>query len=455
MNAHNLGVDAEKNIIACVVMYGRNAWLSIADAVVLDDFTTPEHRNIVDVISILDVEGEQMDIDLVVQQADVSGIEVSKSYLIQLQISYGCIPSALPMQVKLIQLASHARAIEKAHGEMGKAIQSGADPLEVIDAQTQTLLSLTTSIQRSDRVDYHVSEVVSTVVGDYNAMEDLRRLGIDFAGLDSGFREINDALNGLREEEETVLAARPSIGKTALGLKIGLNVARNTDKHVDIWSAEMSRGQVVGRLVQMVASIDAEEMRKGRLSPDDKRVLKEAAEEVAELPITIYETPGLTVGQFTAQAERSRMRHDVGLTIIDHLHRMDGPGSSLYEKYTRISTGLRDYTFKTGTPHCLILVQLNRKSEGKEDKVPEASEMRDSGGIEQDAVNVMLIHRPGHYRAVRKAAEAANKLEELLTYAELIFPKTRFGPTGEKMLYWNTTTASFESARDAYHTETF
>jgi len=336
---------------------------------------------------------------------------------------------------------------------MGKAIEDGGTPLEVADGQTQALMSLTTKMQRRDRVDFPIKDVVPDVLGEYRSMAGLRAKGIKYAGLDCGFNDVNDKLNGLREEEETVIGARPSIGKTALGLKVCINVARITGKHVGVWSAEMSRGQVVGRAVQLVAGVDAEEMRKGNLSAEDKRELKRAAEEVAELPITIYETPGLTVAQFSAQAERLRMRNDVGLTMIDHLHRMDGPGNGLYEKFTHISTGLRDYSLPTGTPHLLVLAQLSRAAEGRPDKVPQMSDFRDAGGIEQDAVNAILINRPGHYREARKQAEMNNRLEDILHFAELIFAKTRFGPTGEVTLYWNTDTASFEPARDSYLTE--
>uniref|UniRef100_A0A6M3LGP3 DNA 5'-3' helicase n=1 Tax=viral metagenome TaxID=1070528 RepID=A0A6M3LGP3_9ZZZZ len=449
------GAEAERNILGCVLLNGRNAWLSIADTLTAADFSTPEHRDIVDAILTLDVEGEPIDVETVTTQGERNGHQMRKLYLLELVAGSGCVPSDLPMQVKLLQEAASQRRIEQAHNAMGAAIGGDGTPAEIVEQYTRTLLDLNNTMRRRDKVDFAIADVVPEALGDYREMESMRATGKLYAGLDCGFPDINDKLNGLREEEETVLAGRPSIGKTVLGLQFGLSVARASRKHVGVWTCEMSRRQVVGRMIQLISRVDAEDMRKGRLSTDDKRALHEAAEELAELPITIFETPGLTVPQFAAQAERMRMRHDVGLMLIDHLHRMDGPGNSLYERYTRISTGLRDYSLPTGTPHLLVLAQLNRLSEGRLDKTPQMSELRDAGGIEQDAVNVMLINRPGHYKECRKAAKAKGEdtLSRLISFAELSFEKTRFGPTGEVELHWDTATASFQSAMPSYLTK--
>ena len=450
------GMEAERALLGCVIEFGKRAWLQVAEFTDPDDFST-QNRAIYTAIAALDVEGLDLTYLTISQQIERDGTTAAtggRMYLSELQTSHLCLPCDIASQLHPLREAAIKRRVGDVSLSLAADLESGTStPAETIERHTDAVLRLTDAIHRGQRIAFPIAEVIPEVLDGYGEMMKLHEQGRSYAGIDSGFPELNTTLNGFLPEEMTVLAARPSIGKTTLALQIVGHVAANSGKHVGIWSCEMSRGQLAGRLVQMTSGIDAEAFRKGRLGHVERGLMVSAAGALSELPLTIYETPGLTVPKFVAMAEQLRARHDVGLLVIDHLHRMDGPGSSSYERQSAISQGLRNYSLPTGSPHMLVIAQLSRKPEERPDKRPQLADLRDAGGIEQDAVNTLLLHRPGFYAEIRAAwKRKGDPVEQLISHAELIAGKTRFGPTGEMRLHWDSRRACFASAAPSYLT---
>ena len=448
------GVEAEQALLGCVIEFGKGAWIQVAEFTDVDDFGA-KHRPIYEAMAALDVENLALSYLTIGQQLERDGTEEAsggRMYLLDLQMKHLCLPCNIASQLHPLREASTKRLIDGASAALSGELDAGVStPLEVLERHTGAILALTSKVSRGRQTAFPIEDVVAEVIDDYAGMVILHEQGRHYAGLDCGFPDVNNMLNGFRVEEMTVLAARPSIGKTTMALQLAYNVAKIAGKHAGVWSSEMSRKQLGGRLLQIVSGVDADQFRKGCLTPMGKQLMMEAANILAALPMTIYETPGLTVPRFCAMAEQLRARQDVGLLVIDHLHRMDGPGNSAYERQSAISQGLRDYSLPTGSPHLLVLAQLSRKPEERPDKRPQLADLRDAGGIEQDAVNTLLLHRPGFYPEIRAQWERKGEnVASLISHAELIAGKTRFGPTGEIMLQWDPTRARFGSAAPSY-----
>ncbi|MBF8279794.1 MAG: replicative DNA helicase [candidate division NC10 bacterium] len=254
--------------------------------------------------------------------------------------------------------------------------------------------------------------VAGRVVSDYEAAEALAKSGRKFAGLDSGFERLNLHLNGLCPGELTILAARPSIGKSTLALQIALSVAQTDQARVGIITLEMTRGQIGGRLAGLMSGVHPYRQRRGQLYPEERDRYFEALVDFSRLPLEVF------VKDRTLNEIRSRMtlRPDVRLWIVDHLHRVaGGPGEKEHERLGGIANTMADMAVQLDR-HVLLVCQLNRECEKRPDKIPETADLRGSGSIEEHAVNVLLLYRPGYYKDLRKPVEDdPEALREMLT----------------------------------------
>ena len=290
---------------------------------------------------------------------------------------------------------------------------------------------------------------------DYSAAADRFAQGIPFAGIDSGFMEVNDFLNGFCPEELTVDAARPSIGKTTLAWQWGLFAASKGLRVAGI-SLEMSRRQVGSLLLRLQGYLDPEGLRKGNLSQDHLTRMQTAAAALRTYPITLVDQVPMNIEEIRATVTEIEAQGHVDFWIIDYLQLITNDGSDgELDVITRVCKNL---TLEHGN-HILLLSQLNRDCEKRGDKRPQLADLRGSGGIEQNANNVTMIHRPGFYpeliREARRRAkndgddqyEAQKKLE---AQATLIFNKTRNGPTGETHgIQWDKPGARFQEGVDS------
>jgi replicative DNA helicase len=253
-------------------------------------------------------------------------------------------------------------------------------------------------------------------------------------GVETGFYELDDMMNGLQNGEMIIVAARPSMGKTAFAMNIVEHVAADSRLPVAVFSLEMSKQQLAQRMLCSRGQIDAHKLRRGMLQAHDYQHLANVVGELAKAPIWVDDSPGLTILDLRAKARRLKMQQDVKLIMIDYMQLMDNPGvESRQQQISEISRGIKAVARELNVP-VICLSQLNRGSEGRDGHRPRMSDLRESGSIEQDADVVALLHREDYYRMSEPDFQPDN-------VAELIIAKQRNGPTGTvKMAFINKTT---------------
>jgi len=262
--------------------------------------------------------------------------------------------------------------------------------------------------------------------------------GRSLTGLDTGFFELNEYLSGLQQGELIIVAARPSMGKTALALNIAEHIAASNHLPVAFFSLEMSKQQLAQRLLCSRSGVDAQKLRRNMLSSDDFSHLHETCAQLADAPLFVDDTPGLNLLQMRAKSRRLAARHDIQAVFVDYLQLLSHPGSnSRQEEVSELSRGIKAMARELNVP-VVCLSQLNRSPEAREGHRPRMSDLRESGSIEQDADVVLMMHRESYYRRDDDDYEPDNT-------AEIIIAKQRNGPTGTVKLVWNSATTRFNN----------
>jgi replicative DNA helicase len=276
------------------------------------------------------------------------------------------------------------------------------------------------------------------------------RLGKDgsISGLSTGFTELDRQTNGFQPAELVILAARPSMGKTALVCNIAEWCAGAGETATLIFSLEQSKLELAERFLCIRAKLDGHRLRKGQLEPDERHALLEASSELSRLPLFIDDQPGRTVGQISAICRRLKRRNQLGLVIIDYLQLIEPEDkrANREQQIAQITRRLKGIAKENKLP-LIALSQLNRGVELREDKRPRLADLRESGAIEQDADIVMFLHRPDAYNP-----------EDRPGLAEIIVAKHRSGPTGIVNLQWRKESMRFDDhdpMGDAGHATNF
>ncbi|HEX5243061.1 MAG TPA: replicative DNA helicase [Tepidisphaeraceae bacterium] len=257
-------------------------------------------------------------------------------------------------------------------------------------------------------------------------------------GIETGFFELDDMLNGLQNGEMIIVAARPSMGKTAFAMNIVEHVAADNRLPCAVFSLEMSKQQLAQRMLCSRGNIDAHKLRKGLLQSHEFAHLANVVGELAKAQIWVDDSPGLTVLELRAKARRLKLQHDIKLLMIDYMQLMDNPGpDSRQQQISEISRGIKAVARELNIP-VVCLSQLNRASEGRDGHRPRMSDLRESGSIEQDADVIMLLHREDYYRMAEPDFQPDN-------IAEIIIAKQRNGPTGTVKLTFLNKATRFEN----------
>jgi len=294
------------------------------------------------------------------------------------------------------------------------------------------------------------------------------------SGLSTGLVDLDAKLGGLQNSDLIILAGRPSMGKTALATNIAYNVAKayraekqpdGTEKVVDggvvgFFSLEMSAEQLATRILSEQAEIPSEKIRRGMITEDEFRRLVRVSQEMAQIPLFIDQTGGISVAQLAARARKLKRQHGLGLIVVDYLQLLTGSSRRAAEgrvqEVSEITTSLKALAKELNVP-ILALSQLSRAVEQREDKRPQLADLRESGSIEQDADVVLFVFREEYYVERRKPSES--NVEELLKWqqemaavhgkAEIIIGKQRHGPTGTVELAFEASYTRFSNlARD-------
>src|SRR5438445_1117427 len=257
-------------------------------------------------------------------------------------------------------------------------------------------------------------------------------------GLETGFFDLDDMLNGLQNGEMVIVAARPSMGKTALAMNMIEHISADSRLPCAVFSLEMSKQQLAQRMLCSRGEIDAHKLRKGMLQSHEYAHLANVVGELAKAPIWVDDSPGLTILDLRAKARRLKLQHDIKLGMLDYMQLMDNPGpESRQQQISEISRGIKAVARELNVP-VIALSQLNRQSEGRDGHRPRMSDLRESGSIEQDADVIMLLHREDYYRMQEPDFIPDN-------IAEVIIANARNRPTGTVKLTFLNKATRFEN----------
>lgn len=379
------------------------------------------------------------------------------------------VPSAAsaPYYARLIADSARLRKLIDAAGEILHDAYTGADGTpdgakRVIDLAEKKIFDIA-----SEDINAEPESLKELLVAEMQRIDEAD--GKPISGIPTGFPDFDEMLSGLQPEELVILAARPSMGKTALSLNLAEQIAfggltpwdpkRNAKPvPVGIFSLEMSRAALTQRLLSARSGVDASKLRSGQVTIDDYEKLNRACAELSDAPMIIDDTPGMTVLTMRAKARRMKQRHDIQCIIIDYLQLLSSPTSareSRQVEVSEISRSIKALARELKIP-VICLAQLNRGAEQREGNRPRMSDLRESGSIEQDADVVALLHRESYYHRGDPAwdpnsPEFDEENREKLNLAELIIAKQRNGPTGTVKLVWDSHVVRFKS-HDGSHT---
>ena len=273
-------------------------------------------------------------------------------------------------------------------------------------------------------------------------LEEMAKNGKDITGIPTGFIDFDRLTSGLHPNELIIIAARPGMGKTAFALNIAVNAALSSKKSVAVFNLEMSAEQLMFRMISAQGAVDGHKLRTGKLNNDDWKRVNEAMSELSDAPLFIEDTPGITVGELRAKCRRLAEKEDLGLIIIDYLQLLSGGsnyGTNRQQEVSDISRNLKTMAMELGIP-VIALAQLSRSVEGREDKRPMLSDLRESGSIEQDADIVAFLYREDYYK--RREGERENPI----SLSELIVAKHRSGANGTILLQFEKNISEFRTS---------
>ena len=315
------------------------------------------------------------------------------------------------------------RKLIKINEQIADTCYLGNESLEVILEDTEkSIFNLLQSRSNSDYVP-----IKQVVLNALDKIELASRTQGNVTGIPTGFVDLDYKLSGLQPSDMILVAARPSMGKTAFVLNIAQYAAFHEDMATAIFSLEMSKEQLVNRLFSLESRVDAQLLRSGNLSDADWEKLIEGAGTIGKSHLIIDDTPGISISELRSKCRKYKLEHDLKLVIIDYLQLMSGSGrsDSRQQEISDISRSLKQLARELNVP-VIALSQLSRQVEQRPDHRPMLSDLRESGAIEQDADVVMFIYRDDYY----------NKDSENKGIAEIIIAKQRNGPIGTVNLVW-------------------
>jgi len=331
--------------------------------------------------------------------------------------------SNIESYVKIVEEKATVRNLIKAANDILKMGYSGTEEVDNIIEQTEKKI-FDVLQNRNTRGYASLKEVLITA---FDNIEKSYQNKSKISGIESGFIDLDSKISGLNPSDLLIIAARPAMGKSAFVINIASYVAMHMKTPVMVFSLEMSKEQLVNRILCSESEVDSMKLRNADLSSEDWLKLGEASSKLAEVPLYIDDTPGLSAAELRAKCRKAKLEKNIGLVIVDYLQLMEGKSknSSRQQEISDISRSLKILAKELSIP-VIALSQLSRASEARVDHRPMLSDLRESGSIEQDADIVMFLHREDYYNA-----ETEKK-----NIAEVIISKNRNGATGTIELAW-------------------
>ena len=432
-------LEAESSVLGGLLL-DNSAWDRVGDLVTDSDFYRYEHRLVFAAVAALINSSRPADVITVFEHLQSLGKAEEVGGLAYLNSLAQYVPSASNIRRygEIVRERAILRKLVTASDEIATTAFSpkGRPVAQILDEAEQKIFHMG---EEGSRMKQGFQSMNSLVVQLLDRVEEMSQNPNDITGVPTGFHDFDRMTSGMQPGDLIVLAARPSMGKTALAINIAENVAVQEGLPVAVFSMEMGASQLAVRIVGSIGRIDQGHLRTGKLSDDEWPRLTEAIEKLRNVSLHIDETPGLTTSELRANARRlSRQCGKLGLIVVDYLQLMSGSSSDGSDNRAtelgEISRGLKMLAKELQCP-VIALSQLNRSVEQRTDKRPMMSDLRESGAIEQDADVIMFIYRDDYY----------NKDSKEPGVAEVIIGKQRNGPTGTIKLAFLKPITKFES----------
>ncbi len=425
--------EAEMSVLGCL-MLDKDAIVKIADIITPEDFYDDRHKTIFEAILSLYQKNTPLDILTVTNWLEEKTLMEKvggSSYLTEL---VNAVPSSAHVvhYAYIVRKKGTLRKLISASGDITTlAFKEDGEVEDILDKAEQKLFNISQKHLKQNFIS------INTILhATFERIDELHREKGKLRGLATGYVDLDNLLGGLQKSDLVILAARPSMGKTSLALDIMRHVAVDNKTPVGIFSLEMSKDQLVDRLLSSQSDVNLWKIRTGHLNEGDFDQIGKAMGELSEAPIFIDDAAGSNIMEIRTKARRLQAEHGVGLIVVDYLQLMEGRNQeNRVQEVSEISRSLKLLARELNVP-VLALSQLSRGVENRPDKVPQLADLRESGSIEQDADVVMFIYREEMYKG--KDARRPH-------IAEIHIKKHRNGPTGQVDLFFDADKTSFKN----------
>ena len=416
-------LEAEEALLGSALL-SRDAVSRLMEEVRPADFYSPSNQTVYEAMKGLFDTGKPIDtvtVSELIFKDSKNSKSINASYIARLVDN---VPSSANFEryIEIVLEHSHRRKLLKASGRIELlAMAMDKEIHSVLDEAEQTIFTAS-----DDAIGDGLVGVNDVLEGAIERIEEIENRGTGLSGLPTYFSDLDYYLSGLQEGNLVVLASRPSMGKSSLGLNIATNASKE-DKVVAFFSLEMTKEELVQRVLFSEAKVTSGDARKGQLGPEKWSRVVEAASKVNSLPLYFDDAPVITVTDIRAKSRRLKSSKGLDLIIVDYLQLMQSSsGDNRQQEIAEISRNLKNLSRELRVP-ILALSQLNRAAEAREDKRPRLGDLRESGAIEQDADIVMMLYRDDYY----------NPGTEIPGVAEVNIVKNRSGQTGKVELFFS------------------
>ena len=441
-------LEAEQATLGSMLVE-REAIARVVDVLDPEDFYSPQHQLLYRVM--IDLFNESDPVDLVTVQARLQDRDQLQTvggtpYLIELQEAAPT-AAAIGHYARIVREKSTLRALIRAGGEIQSLAQhAGDEDVEtIVDSAEQAIFSV------GERTITPAFTPIRELLGEtYDRIDEMQESHRPGTGLLTGYDDLDSLTSGLQPSDLTVIAARPSMGKTALALNIATYVAKTQSKTVAIFSLEMAKEQLALRLLCSEAGVNQQNIRQGYIDRGDMDRIAIAASRLYKAPLYLDDSPTMNVLQMRGKARRLRAEHGLDLIVVDYLQLMSGYGRSenRTQEISQVARSLKTLARELRVP-VVALSQLSRAVEARgHPRRPMLSDLRESGSIEQEADVVAFIYRPSYYGS--EELRAAGYLETDQNIAEILVSKQRNGPTGVVRLAWMDEYVRFENLEERF-----
>ena len=417
-------IEAEQSVIGSMIL-DREA-ITIASEIILpDDFYNKQYGILFETMIELNDEGKPVDLVTLQDRLKEKDVPPQVSSLEFIRDIITAVPTSANVRyyAGIVLEKSTLRRLIRLSGEIENTCYIGKDSLEIILEDTEK--KVFELVQKRNAGSF--VPIRQVVMNALERIEMASKTSGMVTGIATGFLDLDYMTSGMQPADLVLIAARPSMGKTAFVLNIAQHVAFKINKAVAIFSLEMSKEQLVNRMFSLESRVDAQHLRNGKLDESEWEKLIESAGVIGKSKLIIDDTPGISIQDLRSKCRKYKLENDLDMIIIDYLQLMSGSGrfESRQQEISEISRSLKGLARELSVP-IIALSQLSRAVEQRPDHRPMMSDLRESGAIEQDADVVMFIYRDDYY----------NKDTEKKDIAEIIIGKQRNGPIGTVELAW-------------------